>query len=300
MAFAAISDIVECPVVILLTAVLVSTFVQIYRYRIESKSLSFSYNDCVKRDQWWRVVVSSFSHTSWLHLSLDIIFLWDVRQSEVLFGSFFFLKYTLLLVVAHKLFQLIYFKCLMSFLPRFAPALQSMQTVGFTGVIFGWMGFMSVFMASKNSTVHLLGFFPVSIYFAPSLLLLVYQLALPQSSQTPASVSGLICGILLAVGPLRILPDAYWTFCFGVDILLLTLLSWYRTWVDSGNVAESVHVAEPVPQLADDLQYEYDTDLLARLQRAMYNRRRNPDGVGADIETGQYEPSNVLNDEISG
>jgi membrane associated rhomboid family serine protease len=207
----------------------------LYSPYYDHKRFSFNYDFCLNGAQWWRLLTSSFCHSSILHLLIDLLTLWDVRSVEKDYGSLFFLRYSLLFLCAQKLLLIFFFQFGMKYWPQITPLLSSFHIIGTSGLIFSWLGFLAVRTPSEHSVVQVFGLIPLNILYVPTLLLLLYQIILPRSPNNIGCLSGLICGVLLGVGLLQVLPNLYWTLCFLLNLFLFIGKSWYETMTISGN-----------------------------------------------------------------
>jgi hypothetical protein len=164
-------------------------------------------------------------HSSIIHLALDVLTIWDIATVEGRFGSVYFLKYSLLLIVFQKGCQILIYNIILSYWPQFMPLVRAIHNVGCTGLVFSWLGFLAVVSTKGNSTTHIFGVWPVSVLYAPTIMMLLYQVLMPRTAHTLGTLSGLTCGVLLGVGVLDVLPGWYWTCCFLFDVVLLMLQS---------------------------------------------------------------------------
>jgi membrane associated rhomboid family serine protease len=219
-------------VLIALAFISVST---LYSPFYDHRRFSFNYDSCFHNSQWWRLLTSSFCHSSTLHLFTDLLTLWDMRSVEKDYGSLFFLRYSLLFLCAQKLLLSFFFQIGMKYWPQITPLLSSLHIIGTSGLVFSWLGFLTVMTPEEHSIVHVFGFIPINILYVPTLFILLYQIILPRSPNNIGCMSGLICGVLLGVGLLQVLPNLYWTLCFLLNLFLFIGKSWYETMTISGN-----------------------------------------------------------------
>lgn len=219
------SNVVRYNVSLAFIAIIVTAGAKIQISRLDAKLFSFSYHDCVEKQQWWRMFSSTIFHSSLIHLALDVLTMWDIAIVEGRYGSSFFLKYSLLLIVCQKGCQILFYNVILNYWSQFLPLVRSIHTVGCSGLVFSWLGFLAVASTKEHSTAHIFGVWPVSVIYAPTIMMLVYQVLMPRSAHTLGCLSGLTCGVLLGVGVLEVLSGWYWTCCFVINILLLTLAS---------------------------------------------------------------------------
>lgn len=199
----------------------------IRKNEIDGNQFAFSYRLCVKRSEWWRILSSSFCHNSLIHLVLDILTLWDLRGIETSAGSLFFLRYSMLLIVTQKFFLAVAIQSIISYWPHYASILENMNMLGTSGLVFAWLGYYAVAITSDKSIVHIFGILPMSVIYVPTMMTMIYQVAMPRSTNNVGCLAGLLCGMCLGLGLLQILPNMYWTACFLVNLSILILKSIY-------------------------------------------------------------------------
>ena len=51
------------------------------------------------RKEYWRVVSGSLAHASWFHLLFNMVSLWDLRHLELLLGTAFYIRQSVLLMI---------------------------------------------------------------------------------------------------------------------------------------------------------------------------------------------------------
>jgi membrane associated rhomboid family serine protease len=204
----------------------------------QSHLYSFHYPSCSSSSpQFHRILTSAFCHSSYLHLLLDLLFLWDLKLILSLHGMLYFLKYSLFFIFAQKAFLLFSFSLINSRFPHFQHFFNSVHILGSSGLIFSWYGYLLAtlpFSSSSPSTIVLWSILPLHIFYLPMFLILCYQIILPRSTNNIGSFSGLLCGFLLGMGLFDVLPNLYWTSCFLINLLILLGKSWYDTMTISG------------------------------------------------------------------
>lgn len=185
------------------------------------KEFSVNFNDCWRNKQIWRTFTAPFFHSSVLHTLLNVSTLWSIRFFEKVYGSLYILKYSVVLVIFETCFVLVavYFTSKL-----WRNDLNNVNTIyfGSTGILIGWLGFLSIDLQirSQYTEAYLLGLIPIPLLFAPLVLLLLSQFILPKF-QSISQTGSLIAGYLLATGILNIIPNAYLTFCFFMDLLII-------------------------------------------------------------------------------
>lgn len=184
-----------------------------------------------QRKQCWRLLTAPFSHQSFLHLALNSTTLWSCRVIEKTYGSFFFIRYSLVLIVAENLISLLSIFYIRraartnSQLQILSHSMSSLQSFGCSGMVLGWLAFLSFYNGHlSENKIMLLGFFHVPIWYSPLIMLLAYHICLLKGNLL-YNWAGLCSGYLLAAGILRVLPDFYWSICFILDLGFIVLAS---------------------------------------------------------------------------
>ena len=199
------------------------------------------------RRQCWRLISAPFVHQSFLHLILNATTIWSCRIVESKYGSLFYLRYSLLLIVSEALisFLIIYYvRTVARVNSQFQIAshtLTNVQSLGCSGLILGWLAFLSCIHGPlQEGNIIILGFFNVSQWYAPLIMILVYHICLLRGNLL-YNWAGLCSGYLLGLGLLRILPDFYWSMCFILDvafIVIASIVAVHITGMQDENVAE--------------------------------------------------------------
>ena len=88
------------PVTTVAVSVLVATWVKIFHGRLDMASLAYSYDSVVAREQYWKVLTSPLCHASFAHMIFNVVTLWAIRDVEAVYGSWFFFRYSAVLMLA--------------------------------------------------------------------------------------------------------------------------------------------------------------------------------------------------------
>jgi membrane associated rhomboid family serine protease len=254
-------------------------WVKLYLQEWDQRFFTASFTDCVQKKQFWRVLLSPLSHNSFFILLLNATTLWNCRRVEQRHGTLFFLRYSVVLLLSESLlsFILIYFS--MKLAPGRNAAVRqiicNLNTLGASGLALAWLCFDSFNYTDDTSAkdFQLLGMFNFQPSVAPLIMSSIYYLVLPRT-HVYAHLSGLLSGYMLSLGFLTFLPGFYWSFCFYLNVALLTAASVFlpremnaaeaRAWMDEANdnfvEVENMEVSpEGVPGEGGDL-----TDILAQ------------------------------------
>lgn len=230
-----LNQIIGSPVISTTISLLILIWVYFFHLRIDATIYSYCYNDVLVRQQYWKIFTSPFCNATFFQLLLNIITLWGIRSLEVLYGSWFIFRYTLLLIVVQPSL-IIFFTFLiitlsnmtqqglssMSSLNISNHPLRTVTTLGTQGLLLSWLAYQSVKM-DINVPFYFLGFLPVPFVLAPLLLIFISPVFGNKLNGLVNTVS-LICGYLLGFGVLQILPDMYWSLCFTLNVFLFLLL----------------------------------------------------------------------------
>ena len=202
---------------------------------LDDRRVSCSYNDLMLRKQWWKVFITPLCHSSLVHLLLAVTSLWTAKEVEVQFGSMYFVKYSILLLIVQKVFYTSAIYLLVTRnrddasaqAPFYAPQLVTVQTQGASGLVFAWLGFLSFRRPDQIiSPIIFLSQVPISFAYLPILLLLVFQISMPRSPVVTVDCTvGLLSGYFLSIGLLEVFPrhDIYWSVCFLLNVVLFCL-----------------------------------------------------------------------------
>ena len=214
---------VKCTLIFII--VMIAAGIKIIVARIEPNMFSFSYRDFFEKRQWWRVLSSNVYHSTVTHLALDVLAFWHIRTVEGAYGSGYFLKYSLLLIVCQKVLQISLLHIVVSYWTQILPLVRSIETIGCSGLVFAWMGFVSVAPKAEFATTYLFDIFPFSSMYVPAIMIVIYEIFLPRKEHTIGCLTGVLCGVLLGLGILEVLSTWYWTACFVLNMTLVALLS---------------------------------------------------------------------------
>lgn len=191
---------------------------------IDIKDLAVMYEECYFKGHWWRLLTAPFCHSSFFQVVISVSVLWSSRHAEVVFGSMFFFRYSVLLCVLNGLLSLGIIHSISYWMS--SPHLHSSKLSGYFGVTFSWLIFVfarGVFIPKLMERLGLFSFFGIvslSWPIAPVALLLFSSFALPREAVL-SNLAGMTCGYALAFGLIEVMPDAYWTMCVFIDMALV-------------------------------------------------------------------------------
>jgi len=189
---------------------MVLIFLYQYDYAIPADRFAQEYDKQLRDGEWWRVLTSTYSHASMMHLVMNMCSLWYLGVMEQVLGTKTWCRYTLLLVLLTNAVML----GIQAIQRRVRPPAANsgpQWTVGFSGVLFGWLAIEAILLKPTYPLfgLHLPG------YVFMFVMLGVAQLILPRVSWQ-GHLAGIIVGLLIAA------PAFEW---FG-DYLALCTLVW--------------------------------------------------------------------------
>lgn len=214
-----------CTIFILLISWL---WVKSIYHEVDIRKYSLSINDCFTNKQYWRIITAPFLHVSFVHLLLDISCIWNLRYVEINYGTWFIVRYSLILCLSETLITYGIMKTFSRFVDNtvLTEILFKLQYHGSSGLVLGWLAFQSVeVMNEKFDALFLLfGLLSIPSSFAPVILIGLYYLCIPRNNGV-ANSSGMFAGYLLGVGFLRIMDNTYWTICILFNLFAFLLIT---------------------------------------------------------------------------
>ena len=144
-------------------------------------------------------------------------------------GSFFFLKYSIILLIIETMIICIIQYFLVHVLaPRFRLGsnfehVYHIEIYGTSGLVCGWMAFLST--QNFEPSIYLIGVMACHPAVAVILCTLISQFLMFSSGFVASA--GLISGYLVLLMPFN---SNYWSICFFINLLLV--LSWKSHWND--------------------------------------------------------------------
>jgi membrane associated rhomboid family serine protease len=231
---------------------LVWVWVKVYVEEWDYRDLCLSFSDCIERQHYWRLLTAPATHRSFLHLLLNLMMIWSCKVAEEFYGSWFVLRYSLVMVLAEALltFALIHYSVKLGRGEIMRHILYNLQSSGCSGVLMGWLAFMST--DHRARPILFLGLTPFhpAIAILPSIA--ANYLFVPMSN-VYSNLCGLLSGYFLASGLLQVLPNAYWSACFLFNLLLLyntspesTISSSESTLQESSVMVEGIAISSSI------------------------------------------------------
>jgi membrane associated rhomboid family serine protease len=178
-------------------------------------------------NQYYRIFSSPFLHTNFLHLLFNILTLWECRKIEYYQGTFFYFRYSMLLIIFEA-----FITCLMQYIiltiigPRLrinVENIRSLEVYGSSGLVCGWIAYIST--QNFQTSINLFGFISFHPLVAPVVCTLTSQLLMPKVNAF-SSTSGMLSGYAILFYPL---DTMYWSFCFFLDVFFI--LAWKSPFI---------------------------------------------------------------------
>mmetsp|Transcript_31999 Transcript_31999/g.51683 ORF Transcript_31999/g.51683 Transcript_31999/m.51683 type:complete len:267 (-) Transcript_31999:552-1352(-) len=144
----------------------------------------------ILRGEWWRMLTSSLTHISLLHLLFNMSSTWNLGFLEVYLGPWIYIKYSLILLFLSSLLTVgVYYVLADRFhMERYLRV----YAVGYSCVVFGWMTISAILQ--PTSVLNFFGL-QLPISYAPFGSLILTSILVPQ-----ASFLGHLAGIIIGLG----------------------------------------------------------------------------------------------------
>nr|AIY60676.1 rhomboid protein Illhe_RBL13 [Illicium henryi] len=198
----------------------------IQKKNIGYANVGLSYDTTVE-GHYWRLITSTFSHISVIHLVFNMTALWSLGVVEQLghigLGVEFYLHYTLVLAVLSGVLVIgAYHILIQKFKLEY---FRRVTAVGYSCVVFGWMTILAV--KQPSSKLELFGVLSLPISFAPFESLVFTSIIVPQASFI-GHLSGIIVGYLIGWGLIHGMNN-YWAVSMFGWIIIVFVFSLKRT-----------------------------------------------------------------------
>ena len=220
-------QIIERPASSFIIALCSAIWIYIQKKNLGYDSVGMSYESVVVERQHWRLISSTFSHISILHLVFNMNALWSLgvveQLSNVGLGIEYYIQYTLVLIILSGFLVLAIYHLLIH---RFKVEYYKRVTaVGYSCVVFGWMTILSA--KQPSSKLDLFGVLSLPISFAPFESLVFTSIIVPQASFV-GHLAGIIVGYSIAWGLIQGMTN-YWSLVLFGWICLACVYSLKRT-----------------------------------------------------------------------
>jgi membrane associated rhomboid family serine protease len=209
-------DIKVMPQTCMLIFVMVIIFIHQKWYNKSLAEVSIGYTHIVEDHQFSRIFTSTFSHASFLHVLFNMASLYPVGTMEATLGAVLYLNYTFILVVVSSGFHTLMQHLLLRYRGgRYTSYVRNGKSVGYSGVLFGWIVVQSLSQAKycpipilpslfKNFCLPTWNPFGLGFKFnlGPFISLLLIQVIVPRVSFL-GHASGIVAGYFISWGAFR-------------------------------------------------------------------------------------------------
>lgn len=186
-----------------------------------------NYTDIIEKMQFFRIFTAPLTHSTLLHLLINVMCLWNLRFIEDHYGTWFMMRYSVFLLVSEAYIAVATMSLAMRFInnPNVSVMISNLKCDGCGGLVLAWLSFQAIELSYKQfPTLFLLfGLFPLPATTAPLLILSLYYLFISRSNSF-THLAGMISGLLMGLGPFKVLQSAYFTVCILFDIAIITLV----------------------------------------------------------------------------
>lgn len=227
-------DAFEAPICTVLIMTMLWLYVNSLYGVIDNKKYALNYKQIIDHMQYWRPFTSFLCHDTFINTLLSVTSIWSLRSLEYAIGSFFYFRYTVILIIADTLMSLYLVQSChtisqnsasefyVTFFTTVRNVMLSYNSTGATGVILSWLAYAS-FSTDIPTDFYLLGILPSGWAIAPIFFILASQLLTPTANSFKLLFC-LLSGYALRLGMLQILPDAYWSTCFFFNLIVYQLI----------------------------------------------------------------------------
>jgi len=172
----------------------VVSYLVIKASNVSVERIGFSYDSVVGNGEWWRVITSSFTHFSLIHLLFNFTSMWKLRSLELVVGSMAYVRDSMMLLILSSLIHLLIIHIAIRF--RLPIASRSQLCIGYSGVVFAQIAQLSMITAWTS-----LDFFsiPIPAILSPFFSLLITHVIVPRASFW-GHLSGILAGYLAGLG----------------------------------------------------------------------------------------------------
>jgi membrane associated rhomboid family serine protease len=220
-------DMIDKPVTTIIIGACSAIWLLAQKRGLGYADLGVSYDSVVSGGQHWRLLTSSLTHISFLHLMFNMSSLWSLGIIETLanlgLGIRYYLHNTLVLLLLSSLLVLgLYHILIHQFKLDYY---KQVTAVGYSCVVFGWMTILAV--KRPSSKLNLFGLLSLPISYAPFESLVFTSIIVPQASFL-GHLSGILAGYLVAWNVFQGMDD-YWAVTIFTWMVLLFIVSLKRT-----------------------------------------------------------------------
>ncbi|KAF0977882.1 hypothetical protein FDP41_003204 [Naegleria fowleri] len=210
--------------------------------KVPSEFVSYNYDKIVREYQIWRVVTSTFSHFSIIHILFNMGSMWSMRSVELIgqehptvhtFHSVVeYFKITVLLILLSFLFITLVYFCLIKFLKW--ENYRQVNIVGYSGVLFGIMTLETLQQGISSTSSSMFGLNLPAI-IRPFMALILTSLLLPQASFV-GHLGGIIGAFIIYYGILVWMIDIVFIVLLSILVLIVLGSVVFTTWRNRNSI----------------------------------------------------------------
>ena len=190
-------------------------------YQVDSKKFAFNYIQIMHHKEWWRTVSSSLSHIQILHLAFNLVTLWSTGFMEQSQGSLLYFQINFLLFMFSEIAMIISYYVMSKYLNK-GEYVKNMYAVGYSAILFGFMGFACM----KNNGNYPVFGAVIPFYLGPFIMLLLISLMIPNASFV-GHLSGIIAGFIIGFVDKQSINILFWLMF--VQFVAIMMYSIYQT-----------------------------------------------------------------------
>lgn len=172
-------------------------------------------DQCSFLDLLGKEVVSVFMHGTFLHLIFEVFSIWHLRHVEMLVGTSFLLRYSLLYIFIEAVIRYVISA---SKQLKFQDLYLLPGKQGFSGLLIFWS------ILNLSAPTAMLGVITVAPVVLPILLLSFYVLFIPQTPYFSIFLS-ILFGLMIHFRVFMVLEDIYWNLSFIIDLFLVVTIN---------------------------------------------------------------------------
>lgn len=151
-------------------------FLYQWNYDLAYDKIGIHYERVLVHQEWWRLIISAYSHLNIFHILFNMYSLWSFGFLEAYYGSLTYLKFSFILLIGSELLMLLAMYLLITFARR--EEQRNTYTIGYSGVVFGWMAIGAVVAPAPTVIFS----FSIPAWIMPFVSLVVISIFIPNAS----------------------------------------------------------------------------------------------------------------------
>mmetsp|Transcript_12942 Transcript_12942/g.19506 ORF Transcript_12942/g.19506 Transcript_12942/m.19506 type:complete len:263 (+) Transcript_12942:50-838(+) len=197
----------------------ITIFACIHIFKIPVELLTFNYDKIKEDGEYWRIVSSTFSHTSILHIAFNMFSVFSYAFLEKQIGWWHYAVVTFQLMILSNAMQFYIYHIAVSYFNL--EFVHQIHALGYSGVIFGLVSYASLLKPSAK--VLFFNLIPIPLWLTPYASLLIVQFIYPRASFI-GHLAGIFASYPIATGVIDIIFTTYWmASCMILFTLLITI-----------------------------------------------------------------------------